>query len=122
MHTAARTKELNLVKLGFPEEISLKIVDSIRSQGPKLIELATSDASKLRAARPDLSFVRKSEFRLAMAEQAHVVNGPKLAALVVSLSLKITVTAQDTEGTDCRRESGGIDGLRGPTRGGAIHR
>ena len=96
MHAAAQTQELKAGNLGIPQEVALKILDSIRSQGPKLIELATSEALRFRTARPDLSLIRKAEFRLARAEQAHVVNGPKLAGLTVALTLKITVTGRDS--------------------------
>lgn len=56
--------------------VRCRVLDSIRGDGPKLIELARGDIPAMRAAHPDLDLVPVVYYSPAVAPQAAAVNAP----------------------------------------------
>jgi subtilisin len=56
--------------------VRCRVLDSIRGDGPKLIELARGDIPTMRAAYPDLDLVPVVYYELAMAPQSLAISPP----------------------------------------------
>ena len=89
--SAAQRRMLSADKL----PAGMRVLDSIREDGAKLVELSASDASDLRAQQPGLRLVPVVYFRPARARLHLARSAPKAsAATVANTTIKLTVISR----------------------------
>ncbi len=106
----------------------LRVLDAIGDHGPRLVEIASEDASALRAAQPGIRLAPVTWFRTAVAPRNLPVQRPAAGPRAASVSVRLTVLsrhdgklvagAQVIAFTDFERRIGaeGITDRRGTVR------
>jgi subtilisin len=89
---AARGLRAALAPVPGGPKVDLRVIDSIRENGAKLVEMAPESLTALRAAEPGVRVVPVVFYRPAIAPRPVPVSGPKISGLALGVKITLTVT------------------------------
>ena len=74
----------------------MRVIDSVRKDGPKLVEMSSQSASGLRALQPGVRLVPVLYYTMALAPRPLIGSGPKPASSSQTIRFEITVVSKKT--------------------------
>jgi subtilisin len=80
-------------ELSGPENLKIRVLDSLSDVGPKLVSLTQEQISALRARQPGVRVVPIVYYEPALAPRPSVVEGPTAAGVAVEIKIRIQVVS-----------------------------